>query len=73
MKSDASLFIEDQVRQAEEIVTAHNRATTAMLERLMKVHYQTAVALLEELEIRGVVGPETGRLRERPVCKTTTK
>ena len=73
MDIETPILIEDQVIQAEEIVTAHNRATTALLERLMKVHYQTAVALLEELEKRRVVGPETGRLHERPVYKTTSE
>lgn len=62
-----SMIHEDQVQQAKEIVTAHNRATPTMLERLMKVHYQTAVALLEELETLGVVGPEIGKLGLRAV------
>ena len=30
-----SMIHEDQVQQAKEIVTAHNRATPTMLERLM--------------------------------------
>lgn len=72
MQSDTPIFMEDQVKRAEEIVTAQGRATTATLERLMKVHYQMAVALLEELEMRGVLGPEIGRIRERRVCKCTT-
>lgn len=62
-----SMISEDQLQQAREIVTAQNRATPSMLERLMKVHYQTAVALLEELERIGVVGPEIGKLGERAV------
>jgi Mn-dependent DtxR family transcriptional regulator len=70
MQSDMPIFMEDQVKRAEEIVTAQGRATTATLERLMKVHYQTAVALLEELEMRGVLGPEIGRICERRVCKS---
>lgn len=57
----------DQMQRAKEIVTAHNRATPTMLERLMKVHYQTAVALLEELEKLGVVGPEIDKLGLRAV------
>lgn len=72
MQSDTPIFMEDQLKHAEEIVTAQGRATTATLERLMKVHYQTAVALLEELEARGVLGPEIGRIRERRVCKSIT-
>lgn len=72
MQSETPIFMEDQVKHAQEIVTAQGRATTATLERLMKVHYLTAVAILEELEVRGVVGPEIGRIRERRVCKSTT-
>lgn len=62
-----SLIPENQLQWAKEIVTAQNRATPTMLERLMKVHYQTAVALIEELEKLGVVGPEIGKLGERAV------
>ena len=56
---------EDLVEQAAERLRPLNRATPTTLERLLKVHYLTAVALLEELETRGVVGPVIGKLGER--------
>ena len=62
-----SMIHEDQVQQAKEIVTAHNRATPTMLERLMKVHYQTAVTLLEELQRLGAVGPGLGNPASRAI------
>lgn len=56
---------EDLVEQAAERLRPLNRATPTTLERLLKVHYHTAVALLEALETRGVVGPVIGKLGER--------
>lgn len=58
---------DDLVQRAAEIVIAQQRATPSMLERLLNVHYQTAVALLEELERLGVVGAEIRKLGERAV------
>lgn len=48
------------LRQALEIVVNNGRATTSFLQRKLKVGYNRASNLIEELETRGYVGPANG-------------
>ncbi|MDQ0291650.1 FtsK/SpoIIIE family DNA translocase [Oligosphaera ethanolica] len=48
------------VRQAQEIVLRDRRPTISYLQRTMGIGYNKAATLIEELERRGVVGPQIG-------------
>lgn len=60
---------EEQVNAAEELVVTSQFASTSMLQRKMRISYVRAAAVMEELELRGVVGPQEGA-RTRPVLKS---
>ena len=48
------------LNQALEVLKASKRASTSMLQRRLRIGYNRAARLMEELEERGVVGPENG-------------
>lgn len=50
----------DEITAAIEVLKATNRATPAMFQRRMKIGYNAAAKIMEELERRGIVGPENG-------------
>lgn len=48
---------EELVEHARKIVTASQKGSISMVQRVMRCRYIEAAMLLEELERRGVVGP----------------
>lgn len=46
--------------QAKEIVLSTGNASTTFLQRKLKVGYARAASLIDELEARGIVGPQEG-------------
>ncbi|MCH2035929.1 MAG: DNA translocase FtsK [Puniceicoccaceae bacterium] len=46
--------------QAIDVLRATKRASTSMLQRRLRIGYNRAARLMEELEDRGIVGPENG-------------
>ena len=48
---------EDEVTAATLLVRQENKASTALLQRRLKLGYSRAARLMDELEARGVVGP----------------
>lgn len=48
------------VRRAMEIVAQTQKASTSYLQRRLRIGYNRAATLMEELEGRGVVGPQIG-------------
>src|SRR5581483_483086 len=46
--------------QAKEIVLRAKQASTSLLQRRLKVGYSRAARLLDDMELRGVVGPADG-------------
>jgi S-DNA-T family DNA segregation ATPase FtsK/SpoIIIE len=48
------------LQQAIEIILRDQRATTSYLQRCMRIGYNRAANLIEELEARGIVGPQIG-------------
>lgn len=48
------------IREALEIIVNHNRATTSFLQRKLKIGYNRAARLMEELEARGHIGEQIG-------------
>ena len=51
---------DDMFPQALEVLRATKRASTSMLQRRLRIGYNRAARLMEELEDRGIVGPENG-------------
>ena len=48
------------VKKAIEIIRSTKRASTSNLQRKLSIGYNRAARLMEELEERGIVGPENG-------------
>jgi len=45
---------------ALDVLRSTKRASTSMLQRRLRIGYNRAARLMEELEERGIVGPENG-------------
>lgn len=52
---------EDLIQQAIEVILRDRRATTSHLQRRLRVGYNRASLIIEELEQRGIVGPQIGQ------------
>jgi S-DNA-T family DNA segregation ATPase FtsK/SpoIIIE len=48
------------LQQAKRLIKKYNIASTAFLQRQMSLNYSTAVRLIEELELQGLVGNADG-------------
>jgi S-DNA-T family DNA segregation ATPase FtsK/SpoIIIE len=60
--------VEDELLpQAIEIVQQSNRASVSLLQRKLRVGYSRAARLMELLEEKGIVGPDEGPTKGRPV------
>lgn len=55
------------LNQAIEIVRQHERASTSLLQRKLRVGYTRAARLIDMLEERNIVGPDPGGGRSREV------
>ena len=53
------------LNMALEVLKSSKRASTSMLQRRLRIGYNRAARLMEDLEDRGIVGPETGRVLEK--------
>jgi len=51
---------DELLNQALGVLKASKRASTSMLQRRLRIGYNRAARLMEELEDRGIVGPENG-------------
>jgi len=58
------------LREATEIVTREGQASASLLQRRLRIGYGRAARLMDELEARGVVGPDPGGGRSRQVYNT---
>ncbi|MCB1068360.1 MAG: DNA translocase FtsK 4TM domain-containing protein [Simkania sp.] len=63
---------DDMYEQAYVIVTQTGTASTTFLQRKLKIGYARAASLMDELESRGVIGPQEGS-RPRRVLQGTSK
>ena len=48
------------LNKALEVLKSSKRASTSMLQRRLRIGYNRAARLMEDLEDRGIVGPENG-------------
>lgn len=51
---------DDLIRQSIEVLRSTRRASTSMLQRRLRIGYNRAARIMEELEERGIVGPDNG-------------
>lgn len=58
---------EDQIRQAAHVIGIHKIASTQVIQRQLYVSYYTARKILDELQRRGVVGPEEKNGKPRSI------
>lgn len=56
---------EEEILSAEEFVKEAGFASTSMLQRKFYYRYTKAAAIIDELEIRGIIGPYEGTLERR--------
>ena len=62
-ESGEESFEEDQDKllpDAIEVLRATKRASTSMLQRRLKIGYNRAARIMEQLEDKGIVGPDNG-------------
>jgi DNA segregation ATPase FtsK/SpoIIIE, S-DNA-T family len=53
---------DSMLRQALEIILTHERATTSFLQRRLRIGYNRAASIIDELEAKGIIGPQVGTL-----------
>jgi DNA segregation ATPase FtsK/SpoIIIE, S-DNA-T family len=51
---------EDLLKEAMEIISRDRKASTSYLQRRMRIGYNRAATLVEQLETMGVIGPQVG-------------
>jgi S-DNA-T family DNA segregation ATPase FtsK/SpoIIIE len=51
---------DDLYRQALDVLKATRRASTSMLQRRLRIGYNRAARIMEQMEDKGIVGPENG-------------
>ena len=56
---------DDLLQKAWELATSHNRLSTSLLQRRLRIGYPRAARLMDLLEEEGVIGPgEPGKSRD---------
>jgi len=61
------------LREATEVVARAGQASASLLQRRLRIGYARAARLMEELEARGVVGPDPGGGRPRQVYASASE
>jgi S-DNA-T family DNA segregation ATPase FtsK/SpoIIIE len=61
---------EDYYRLAVKTVIEHRTASASMLQRKLRVGYNRAANLIEEMETKGIVGPAEGSKRRKVLWPT---
>jgi len=52
--------LDPMIKQALEVIAANGRASTSYLQRKLKIGYNRAASLMEEMESRRYIGPQVG-------------
>ncbi len=66
---DATESTNPLYQRAYDTVIEAQRASTTFLQRRLKIGYPTAAALMDELQQRGIVGPQEGSKPRRVLVK----
>ncbi|MEM9025650.1 MAG: DNA translocase FtsK, partial [Verrucomicrobiota bacterium] len=57
---DGGNYEDEMIPKAIDVLRSTKRASTSMLQRRLRIGYNRAARLMEELEDMGVIGPENG-------------
>jgi len=57
---ESACSFDETYRRAKELIGFKQHASTALLQRDLKISYAKAAEILEKLEVEGVVGPADG-------------
>jgi len=57
----------NRLKEAKAIIVETQRASTAMLEKRLKVTFKEAAEIMDELEAEGIIGPATGSGNARKI------
>lgn len=52
--------VDPLIKEALKVIAAHGRASTSYLQRKLKIGYNRAASLIEEMEARRYIGPQVG-------------
>jgi S-DNA-T family DNA segregation ATPase FtsK/SpoIIIE len=66
-KADSKKKDEELLKKAITAVRAEGRASVSLLQRRLRVGYARAARLIDEMEDQGIIGPDEGGGRARPV------
>jgi S-DNA-T family DNA segregation ATPase FtsK/SpoIIIE len=58
--SETHSGLDPLVKEALEIIAAHGRASTSYLQRRLRIGYNRAASLIDEMEKRRFIGPQVG-------------
>ncbi len=58
--SETNAGLDPLIKEALEIIAAHGRASTSYLQRRLRIGYNRAACLIEEMEKRRFIGPQIG-------------
>ena len=79
-KEDLSILagIEDESKDslyesAQSIVVETGTASTTFLQRKLKIGYARAASLMDELEMKGIIGPQEGAKPRRVLTNSPKK
>jgi DNA segregation ATPase FtsK/SpoIIIE-like protein len=61
---------DELLERAIEVVREQGKASISLLQRRLRVGYARAAHLIDELEAQGIIGPDEGGGRGRPVLVT---
>ncbi len=64
---------DDLLPKAIDEVRAEGRASVSLLQRRLRIGYARAARLIDEMENQGIIGPEEGRGRARPILIPATE
>jgi S-DNA-T family DNA segregation ATPase FtsK/SpoIIIE len=67
-EEDISEKDEELIRRCLEVIRQEKRASTSLLQRRLKIGYGRAAWVMDQLEMRGIVGPKDGA-KDREILK----
>jgi len=59
-ESGASGEDEDLIQQCIEVIRSEQKASVSLMQRRLRLGYTRAARIMDELELRGIVGPSKG-------------
>ena len=60
--SDEYLETKDDIELSIEIIRETGKASTSYIQRRLKIGYNKAASIMEELEARGIIGPQISKM-----------